>query len=162
MPQGLPRAGFLRRLGALIYDWFLLAGLLMVAEFVLVMAVKLVAMAGLLDLSRYGDVGAYLTSNRLNTLWLIGWIIAFYTYFWTFAGQTLGMRAWRLRVQNVDGSNVRAIQGLVRCLSALLGFGNVRSLLSSDKLAWQDKVADCEVVLLPKRQGKARSDPAPQ
>ncbi len=147
-----PAAGFWRRIAALIYDWFLLGGLLMVAQFMLVAVIALLAYGGWVDLTPYeGEVSLYLQGKRLPTLWLMGWIIGFYSFFWCYAGQTLGMKAWRLRVQNSDGSNLRATQGIVRALAALLGLGNLMVLFSRPPCAWQDRVADCEVVLLPKR-----------
>ena len=149
-PVPLPRAGFARRIGALIYDWMLLVGLLMVAEAIAVGVVAGLAAAGLVDLTGYADVSAYLTAHRGNSLYLTMCVIGFYGFFWCRAGQTLGMRAWRLRVQNSDGSRIRLTQAVVRACAALFGFGNLWVLFDNRKLAWQDRVADCEVVLLPK------------
>ena len=113
-------AGFGRRIGALVYDWFLLAGVLMIAQFMLVAAIAGLAYGGWIDLAPYGgEVSRYLVGKRLATLWLLFWIVGFYSFFWCYAGQTLGMKAWRLRVQNSDGSKLRTTQGIVRALSAL-------------------------------------------
>ena len=153
-------AGFGRRIGALVYDWFLLAGVLMIAQFMLVAAIAGLAYGGWIDLAPYGgEVSRYLVGKRLATLWLLFWIVGFYSFFWCYAGQTLGMKAWRLRVQNSDGSKLRTTQGIVRALSALLGFGNLMVLFSRPQRAWQDLVADCEVVVLPKA-AKKPSGPA--
>lgn len=156
-----PAAGFWRRIGALVYDWFLLGGVLMIAQFMLVAVIAGLAHGGWIDLAPYGgEVSRYLLGKRLATLWLLLWIIGFYSFFWCYAGQTLGMKAWRLRVQNSDGSKLRATQGIVRALSALLGFGNLMVLFSRPPRAWQDLVADCEVVVLPPAKRKGRSSPA--
>lgn len=44
----------------------------------------------------------------------------FYGYFWTRAGQTLGMQTWRLRVLRADGSRLRWSDAIGRCASACL------------------------------------------
>lgn len=153
MLHSLPRAGFWRRIAALVYDWFLLGGVLMIAQFMLVTVIAGLAYGGWIDLTPYGgEVSRYLQGKRLATLWLMLWIIGFYSFFWCYAGQTLGMKAWRLRVQNVGGGRLRPMQAILRALSAILGLGNLAVLLTRERLAWQDKVADCEVVVLPKAE----------
>jgi len=52
----------------------------------------------------------------------------FFAWFWTRGGQTLGMRAWRLRVQNEDGTAISWSQALLRFMAGiaaciLLGLG---------------------------------------
>ena len=49
-------------------------------------------------------------------------IVGFFTFFWRLSGQTLGMQAWRIRVQNADGSRLRFSQCLLRCLAGLLSW----------------------------------------
>lgn len=161
MPSSLPRAGFWRRIGALVYDWLLVASVLIIAQALYFFVVALLVWSGLIVLASGQDVASYISGNRVNSLYLLAWIIAFYSYFWTVAGQTLGMKAWRLRVQNVGGNPLRPTQAVLRALAAMLGLGNLAVLLTSERLAWQDKVADCEVVVLPKAV-KGKSSPAPQ
>ena len=57
--------------------------------------------------------------------WCIGWVCVFFIYFWSKKGQTLGMRAWRLRVQNLDGSLLKKRTAIKRLLPTLLGLGNL-------------------------------------
>lgn len=161
MPSSLPRAGFWRRIGALVYDWLLVASVLIIAQALYFFVVALLVWSGLIVLAAGQDIASYVSGNRVNSLYLLAWIIAFYSYFWTVAGQTLGMKAWRLRVQNVGGGLLRPTQAVLRALAAMLGLGNLAVLLTSEQLAWQDKVADCEVVVLPKT-AKSKSGPAPQ
>ena len=52
----------------------------------------------------------------------------FYIFFWKKSGQTLGMRAWKLKLHNRDDQPPSITQLFVRCLAALLsllllGFG---------------------------------------
>ncbi|MGL5728997.1 MAG: hypothetical protein ACRCYD_14250, partial [Plesiomonas sp.] len=61
------------------------------------------------------------------------------------------MRAWRLRVQQLDGRNLTFTQATVRLVTATVGFGNLVVLFDRGNLrAFQDYMADCEVVVLGK------------
>lgn len=53
-------------------------------------------------------------------LYLLAVAFAFFGWFWTHGGQTLGMRAWRLRLIAADGQPVGWYQALVRYLSMLI------------------------------------------
>ena len=90
MPASLTRqpAGLLRRLAALAYDWLLLAALLFGFTF-LVIALR-------------GGEAVEPASWWFNAC-LIAVGFAFFGWFWTHGGQTLGMRAWKLRLERIDG-----------------------------------------------------------
>ena len=79
----------------------------------------------------------------------------FYAWFWMHGGQTLGMRAWHLRVQRFDGSPITLWQVLLRFLAAipawaLLGLGYLWILVDKDKLALHDRFSESVIVRLPK------------
>jgi uncharacterized RDD family membrane protein YckC len=81
--------------------------------------------------------------------WNIAWVSFFFVYFWEKSGQTLGMKAWRLRLQNQDGTRISRITGLKRLLPTLLGLGNLMVLFDrKNKLSLQDKLTNTEVVVL--------------
>jgi uncharacterized RDD family membrane protein YckC len=147
--QACPRATFFRRLGAYIYDLFAIAAVLMVAGILAILVVILSDKIGLINLQDYQDIAAYLAQNILFALYLAFVIVGFYGYFWTKAGQTLGMKAWRLRVQNSDGSNIRFTQAVIRMATSAFGLGNILALFS-DRNAFQDLWGECEVVVLSK------------
>ncbi|WP_168388242.1 RDD family protein [Zobellella endophytica] len=153
--SGLPRAGVLRRLGAWLYDFLIVTALLMVAGFIGFGLTQLALVLGWIGLGAHADTAALLGASRLYSLYLLSVVMGFYSWFWHTSGQTLGMRAWRLRVQNTDGSPLRLSQTLIRAASALLGLGNFWVWLNpGTKLALQDKIADCEVVVLTKEQNR--------
>jgi uncharacterized RDD family membrane protein YckC len=91
-----------------------------------------------------------LSHSLLYTAWLAAIIIGFYAWFWVRAGQTIGMRAWRLRVQNKDGSNITLTQALIRMATSAFGLGTLM-VLFSDK-SFQDIWAECEMVVLTKEE----------
>lgn len=154
-PQ-FPSAGLLRRIGALIYDALVVASLLIIAGFIGMGVAKLLLVTGMASVPAGEDTVWLLTRHNLSliyTLWLAFVICGFYTWFWTRAGQTIGMRAWRLRIQNEDGSNIRVTQALIRLATAAFGLGNLMCLFNRKKpQAFQDIWAECEVIVLSKQE----------
>lgn len=152
-----PRAGLLRRLAAIVYDALVVCALWMFAMALALLAVSLLAKAGLISLQGYQDEAEYIQKHalwfQLYSLGCIGW---FYLYFWVKAGQTLGMRAWRLLLLSQDGRPVSLTQALLRLVTALGGLGNFWLWLRFGKgLALQDQLAGTMVVLLTKEQSQA-------
>ncbi|ENO3978710.1 RDD family protein [Aeromonas veronii] len=152
--QPYPSAGLLRRLGALIYDALVVTSLLIIAGFIGMGVAKLLLVTGMASVPAGEDTVWLLTRHPLSliyTLWLAFVICGFYTWFWTRAGQTVGMRAWRLRIQNEDGSHIRVTQALIRLATAAFGLGNLMCLFNRQRpRAFQDIWAECEVILLSK------------
>jgi len=71
---------------------------------------------------------------------------AFYGWFWTHSGQTLGMQAWRIRVVSKQGQPITVAQSVVRFGAAmvswlLLGIGYWMMLFNSEKETLHDKVS---------------------
>ena len=99
------------------------------------------------------------TDNATGLLFQCGWaltLIGFFCYFWRRGGQTLGMRAWRLRlVQRDKLTRVTYQQCLLRCLFAtlsllLMGVGYWWSLIDKNRQTLHDRLTKTQVVLLPK------------
>ena len=130
----------MRRLAAAAYDLLLLGGLLMAVSFVVIFLRGGVAVA---------------PGNLPYQLGLLTVVITFYAGFWRRGGQTLGMRAWHLRLEASDGSAVTLRQCLLRILAAVpawapLGLGVAWLLIDPQKLAWHDRLSGTRVVVLPK------------
>lgn len=147
--QSCPRAHFFQRLGAYIYDILAIAALLMLATVVALIIAVIAEKLSIIDTSAYQDLGDYLSKSLLFASYLAAVIIGFYGYFWTNGGQTIGMKAWRLRVQNSDGSNISMTQALIRMATSAFGLGNLMAIFT-DRNAFQDLWAECEIVVLPK------------
>ena len=88
---------------------------------------------------------------------LLGIIAAFYLWFWTHGGQTLGMRAWRLQVQQDDGSalsltqaSLRLVTGFLSCLT--LGLGICWLWFDKADKTLHDRLAGTRLVLLEKQR----------
>jgi len=133
------------RIAAGVYDLFPLVALWMLT-------------AGLALLVAHGDVD--LAHPSLG--WLIGlrgalFVVtaAYFVISWARGGQTIGMRAWRLRVVDADGNKLgwprAALRFVVACVSLLvLGVGFVWCLFDRRKRGWHDLAAGSVLVRLEK------------
>ena len=132
-------AGLFRRLMAMLYDLFLLLSVLLFAS-----ALALLVTRGTLDYH-----------HPLFRSYLFIVCFSFYAWFWIHGGQTLGMRAWRLRVQRLDGKPITLWQALLRFLSAIpslgvFGLGYLWILVDKKRMALHDRISESVIVLLPK------------
>lgn len=131
----------------MLYDTLLVIALLMV-----VTAALLPVTGGeAITADRYG-IATELAYRAL----LIGIVVAFFGWFWTRRGQTLGMQAWRLKVLREDGTNLTWPDTLKRlaaaCVSlALFGLGYFWLWIDRDRLTWHDRWTRTRVIVLPKR-----------
>lgn len=147
-----PRASFFRRLGAMIYDLLLAVAVYMIAGALGFGIFYGLHTMGIISLGGYEHISDTLNHTPMYKgiyqLWLALWVCGFYALFWSKGGQTLGMRAWRLKVQHPNGQNLSFITACARVVWSLAGVGNLFILLNSDKLALQDKLTRSEVVVL--------------
>jgi len=139
--------GLLRRLAAILYDTLLVLGLLMLAVALVVIPYEQLSGTPFPN----EDTGHRLALQAYLLL-VIG---VFFSFFWVRGGQTLGMRAWRLRVLRADGQPLDWGDAWRRfgaaCLSlAPLGLGLLWCLFDKDGLAWHDRLSGTRLVVLAK------------
>jgi uncharacterized RDD family membrane protein YckC len=84
-------------------------------------------------------------------------LVLFFCLFWTRRGQTVGMVAWRLRVERSDGTLLTWRDALLRlagaCVSlAALGLGYFWIWIDRDRLAWHDRWSGTRVVVVEKKK----------
>lgn len=132
-------AGLLRRIAAAFYDSLLMLALWFVAVFALL---------------PFTDGHAVDGHNIWFRLYLFIIPYLFFSWFWTRGGQTLGMRAWRLQLRNIDGGAVTWLQAVLRYLAAWVSWlsviGILWCLIDERKRCWQDMFSHTEVVVRPK------------
>lgn len=126
-----------RRLAATLYDGLLLLALWMSAVLLEVLVTDA------LGLGR---------SPALTRALLLSIAAFFFAWCWTHGGQTLGGRAWRLRVERLDGQPLNAATALLRFVAAIswLPLGVIWALAQHDRRALHDLISGTRVVLLPK------------
>ena len=140
-----PVVHFPRRLGALLYDSLVLAALWMLAT------------APLLALNGGQAIQQGAPWFRLYLM-----IIAagFFGWFWTHGGQTLGMRAWRAKLETHDGQAVNWSKAGIRFLAVLLsiatgGLGYLWALVDRERLTWHDRISGCLLYTSPSPRDKS-------
>lgn len=151
-----PKAGVFRRFAAIMYDLLALIALWMLAMAIGLAVVAILAKTQLISLEGYQDHADYIQHHalwfQLYSLLVFGW---FYLYFWVKAGQTLGMRAWRMLLIRQDGAKLTYRQAAIRLLTSLFGLGNFWLWLKPTAgLALQDKLSHTQVVVLTKEQSQ--------
>ncbi|MGB2078992.1 MAG: RDD family protein [Vibrio sp.] len=145
-------AGLIRRLAALFYDGLLLVALLMTAAGIVVATLEALNASGAINYGIYQDVSDFLSKHPIwspvFSFYLVFVWVGFFIWFWR-KGQTLGMRAWQLRVQNTDRTPISTTQALIRLVTALFGFGNLLVIVTRPKRSLQDICSRSQVVLAP-------------
>ena len=151
--QPLPPAGLFRRLGALFYDSLIIIAIEMMAAGIVIAVLHALMAMNLINIAPYLDVSDFLSKHPvwspIYTLYLAVVWIYFFVFFWTRAGQTLGMRAWKIQVQNLDGGRITVTQALIRLATSGFGLANLTVPLDPKKRGFHDIWAQTQVVRLP-------------
>jgi uncharacterized RDD family membrane protein YckC len=135
-------AGFGRRFAALIYDAFLLAALLMIYTGIVMLFTRHAMLPE--------NSGAWVYLYRAGLLGVIG---SYYVLNWIRSGQTLGMRAWRLRAVSDSGKPLGTRASLLRFVCGCLAWppaalGVLWLYVDRDHLAIHDRLSHTRVVKL--------------
>ena len=82
---------------------------------------------------------------------LLGLTAFYFVFSWSRGGQTIGMRAWRVRIVDEHGKSPDLRRALLRFALALgstllLGFGFLWCLFDADRRAWHDVLAKTRMV----------------
>jgi uncharacterized RDD family membrane protein YckC len=127
----ISKPGFLRRLTAIVYDLLLLIAVLFVAT-----ALVLPFNAG----------QAFTAQQFFFPLYLLLVSFLFYAWFWTHGGQTLGLRAWKMKVLTQDRQPISWKQALLRFTVAIaswgfFGLGFWWILIDKNQRSWHDHLS---------------------
>ena len=126
----------------MVYDGVILLGLLMLAS-----AIAL----------PIGDPHKAAFRDFWFTAWLFFVCFVYLGACWRYAGMTLGMRAWRLRLISADGDVISWPRCLLRFLIgavsvAFFGLGILWSLLDRQQRGWHDLAAGTQLIRLNKEK----------
>ncbi|MFC3123264.1 RDD family protein [Agaribacter flavus] len=157
------RAGFLRRLAAMVYDTLIaiaiavLSGLVIVSILAVLMSQNVIPNFGYEHLSE--SIQASIVLQLLVQLWMVFWVVLFYLWFWKHGGQTLGMRAWRLRMYTLNPEQAMGYWRLfIRLILAFGGLGTLLVLFDyKNKQSLQDRLSGTEVLFLSKEENHHKS-----
>lgn len=132
--------GLARRLAAIFYDAWLIAALWLIGATI--------------DFAVQSALGtADSPVRRPLETFILASPFLFYGWFWTHGGQTLGMRAWRMKLLDEHGRPVTWRRSVVRVAAAFvsalaLGLGYLWMLGDRQHLTWHDRWSGTRLVLL--------------
>ena len=134
-------AGFGRRMAGLLYESLIVATLVLLGT------------ALLLPLAHAVGPGWRRPLIQFGLLCLLG---AYFIYCWVQGGQTLAMKAWRLRVATPDGGPVPLQLAMVRYVVAVAGtvcagLGFAWALWDRERQFLHDRVAGTRVITIESR-----------
>jgi uncharacterized RDD family membrane protein YckC len=137
--------GLLRRLAVICYDSLLLFAVLFAAT-VLVLPLN------------GGE--AFASHDTIYSAYLLAVGFFYFGWFWTHGGQTVGMRAWGVRLVGRNATRVMWRECLVRYLAALLslapfGLGFFWAVIDGEKRAWHDRISGTRLVVQSGPYGKS-------
>ena len=125
----------------MLYDSLLLCGVLLLVSFPLPLIDQAISQTW--------------WARLLTQLYLCATCFVYLAWCWVHGGQTLGMRAWRLRVVQPDGAGLSWRLATVRFFSALLswsalGLGFLWVLLDKERKSWHDHLSATKLIVEPK------------
>lgn len=143
--------GLLRRLAAISYDLLLLIALDFVAT-----AIFLVFTGGV----------AVESANPFFKLYLLLIAYVYFVWQWTHGGQTLGMRAWKIRVISSDAGPVTWKRAGLRFLLSLLswafaGTGYLWALFDPEKYTFHDRFSKTRLIRVDGQNTSVGINPGP-
>tara|TARA_R110002096_G_scaffold427037_2_gene637436 strand:+ start:11 stop:454 length:444 start_codon:yes stop_codon:yes gene_type:complete len=128
-----PPASLLKQFAAMIYDSLLLFAILFVASAIAIAF----------------NHGEAIESSFLFTLYLALTLFIFYAWFWHTAGQTLGMRVWKIRIVSDLGGNPGwgvSFLRLVFAILSLLCFGLGYFWRLFKPYTWHDRLSQTSII----------------
>ncbi len=129
--EKISKISLLRRFIAIIYDTLLLFSILFFAA-ALVMPI---------------------TNGKISVLYQLYLFIVCFFYFsisWKRGGQTVGMKAWRIKLQSTNEQAVTWQQVTIRFFMAIISWITVVGFF----WAWHDSVSNTQLILLPHKKKK--------
>jgi uncharacterized RDD family membrane protein YckC len=136
-----PAAGLMRRLFSMLYEALIVAGVVMIAGLLFVIPAVLLT----------GEDTTSGPTLWLFRLYLFATLGLYFGWFWMHGGQTLPMRAWRLRLVDARNQPVSRRAALLRYLYAWPsvlagGLGLAWALVDRDRQFLHDRLAGTRMV----------------
>ena len=149
------RANFVRRLAAMVYDVLVAVAVGMCAAMVMLLVMLLLVENNILSnlgYEHFSDVIQHsFVYQLILQIWVALWVVGFFLWFWRNGGQTIGMRAWRLRLFSTNDKPFGYRRAFLRLVCSLGGLGTLLVLFDfKSKQSLQDRIANTEILMLSK------------
>lgn len=149
------RASFFRRLAAMIYDLLVAIAIALCASMVMLVTLLLLVENNILSNQGYQHFSDLVQHSFIYQLilqvWAGSWILFFFLWFWRHGGQTIGMRAWRIRIFSTDDQPFGYARAFLRAIASFGGIGTLLVLFDiKNRQSLQDRIARTEILLLSK------------
>lgn len=144
--QNYPTASFIRRMAAMLYD-----GLILIALYIILGGLFATAITKII-----GAEEMIVLSPAMALSLLFTFAFLYYSHFWRRGGQSIGMKAWRIKLINNNGTGpMQLSQFMLRVgvgfFSLVLGFlGFIWMLFDRQQRTWHDIASLTRVVHIPK------------
>lgn len=153
VPEAVP-APLWRRLAAAFYDLLPLLALLFIGT-----VVAMVLAWAFVHTERIDLVLRQGWPHLLLQVWLAALMIGYYAWSWHRGGQTIGMKAWGLHVQHLQGQRLGFWQAVLRCVLSwlsvlLLGAGFWWAINDTHRRTWHDLMTRSWMVYRPKARAR--------
>ena len=150
-----PPASFFKRLAAIMYDLLVALAVAICAGMVITVMLIILLENGVLSMAGFEHTKDVIQQSRLYQsiiqAWTLTWVLGFFLWFWKNGGQTIGMRAWRLRIQSTNGKPITYARVLLRMVTSLFGIGTLLIIFNPKRRkALQDLATHTEIVQLSK------------
>lgn len=126
-------AGLIRRLLSMLYESLVFGAVLFIAAFIFI-------------LLRNPQVPGAMPFFQV---YLVLVALGFFTWFWTHGGQTVAMKAWRIRIERRDGKALGFAQASLRFVLAWLSILSVLwAVFDRDHQFLHDRLAGTRIVMV--------------
>ncbi|MBE9560538.1 MAG: RDD family protein [Proteobacteria bacterium] len=132
-------AGLFRRLFAIFYDGFLLLAILFVVT----------AIANALNHGKAIEPGNVFYPLYVLIILLLSYL--YFAWFWINGGQSLGMKTWRIKLQDGEGKNIDWKTAAIRFFSAMvswgiIGLGFLWAFFDKKNRCWHDLISKTVII----------------
>lgn len=136
-------ATFIRRLCAMFYDALLALSFVLVFGFFSMVVVQ--------SLFGIDNVEAGSMLAKMFFVYIMFLYFVFYAWFWTHGGQTLGMRAWKIKLIQNNGAPISWSHASLRFCYSLIswipcGAGYLWMLIDKEKRAFHDIASRSQII----------------
>lgn len=138
------RAHSHRIIGSVIYDTLISLGILMIMGFIAVFIHFLIT----------GEESISANNNWAFQVYLLISILCYFFYFWKKSGQTVGMKAWKLKLISTRPTEITFAQLAVRVIVAVPAYGFLLlgvlwQYADKRQLNWHDIASHTKLIHIP-------------